>query len=266
MILLGQPTLDKQWCLENRVLPDAHIDGDLVHVQDIRAFEYGSSKKDTKIAYEDRTIDVRKLTSIDLFVEPFSIYKGVPNIGKAHTLLSFGFEGEHVVVSIEVRRQEGERFSPTKGLLNMCEIIYVIATERDAVKLRSNHRKNDVYLYPIRPKDPHVAQGVFRNIMERVHTLHDTPEFYHTFTNNCTTNLVEHLNAVNPGHVPSSIAFLLPGFAGRLAYSIGLIDTERSYEETKQLCHINERAHAAADNPAFSARIREGMEKLQKKV
>ena len=255
--LLNRPRNDKRWCLENRVLADARIDGDLVHIKDVRAFEYGEKKHDIRVAYENRTFDVRELTSVDLFVEPFTLSKRLPNLGKAHTFLSFGFGDRYVSVSIEVRRQEGERYSPTKGLLNEYEIIYIVGTERDVVKLRTNHRKNPVHLYPMRQGAPGLAQAMFRSVMERVHQLHDTPEFYHTFLNNCTTNLVEHLNTINPGKVPSSIAFLLPGFAGPLAYSIGLIDTTRSYEDTKAICRINEQALAAADSPEFSQRIRE---------
>ena len=39
----------------------------------------------------------------------------------AHTFLSFGFEdGRRLAISVEVRRERGESFSPLRGLLRQC--------------------------------------------------------------------------------------------------------------------------------------------------
>src|SRR5690606_8504462 len=111
----------------------------------IRNIEY-RSVSDYDIRYYDKTFDLGTIESLWYVVEPF---KG-QNPGAAHTFLSFGFEGgDYVAISAEIRKEKGEMFSALKGLMRQYEIVYVIADERDVIKLRSNHRKDDVFLYPI---------------------------------------------------------------------------------------------------------------------
>ena len=49
----------------------------------------------------------------------------------AHTMLSFGFEGdEYLAISAEVRTEKNEEYNPLLGLLNQYELTYVVADER----------------------------------------------------------------------------------------------------------------------------------------
>ena len=45
--------------------------------------------------------------------------------------------------------------------------------------------------------------------MKRVNQLHDEPEFYDTLSNNCTTNIVRHINTLAPDRVPHDYRVLL---------------------------------------------------------
>jgi hypothetical protein len=94
------------------------------------------------------------------------------------------------------------------------------------------------------------------DMMARANKLAFEPEFYDTFTNNCTTNIVNHINRIAPGKIGPSVGVLLPGLSDRLAYDLGLLDTTDTFERTKQRALINRRANrylAAAD---FSEKIR----------
>ncbi len=92
--------------------------------------------------------------------------------------------------------------------------------------------------------------------MARVNKLAVEPEFYDTFSNNCTTNIVGHINRLYPGRVPLDIGVLLPGYADRLAYDLGLLDTQESFEQTKRRARINRLANRFAESPDFSEQIR----------
>jgi hypothetical protein len=98
---------------------------------------------------------------------------------------------------------------------------------------------------------------MFIEMLTRANQLRDQPEFYNTLTSTCTTNIVCHVNTIVPGRVPFSLAILLPGYSDRLAYRIGLIDTNLSFEAARERYHVNEWAERYADDPQFSARIRE---------
>ncbi len=245
-----RPRGDRVWTPDMAVMPSARFDGDSVPVTGIRNAEYRSTE-DFTVAHYDRSFDLRALESVWYLVEPFGDMKG-----PAHTLVSFGFsDGSYVAISVELRREPGESFSPVKGLLKQYELMYVVADERDVIRLRTNYRHDDVFLYPVRATAEQ-RRRLFVSMLERANGLRERPEFYNTLTNTCTTNIVRHVNEIAPGKVPFSYKVLLPGYSDRLAYDLGLLDTDLPFEEAKARHHINARALRYADDPAFSALIR----------
>jgi hypothetical protein len=249
MILAFRPSNDRDWSPDQQRLPIATFDGPLVTVENIRNFEY-RSPADYTPRYYDKTFDLRKLESAWFVVEPFG--KGAA----AHTFVSFGFGGnDFVAVSVEIRKEKGESFSALKGLLRQYELMYVVGDERDLIKLRSNHRKDVVYLYPIHTT-PGKMRAMFTSMLARANKLRVDPEFYNTATNTCTTNIVRHVNAISPRRVPFHPAVLLPGHSDRLAYDLGLIDKSLPFDAVRARHRINERAMKYADDPQFSLRIR----------
>jgi hypothetical protein len=244
-----QPSNDRDWAVDQAILPHAEINGPMVTVRNIRNFRYVSEEQYTP-AYYDKTFDLRQLDSVWFVVEPFG------PVGAAHTFVSFGFgDRDFVAISIEIRKEKGETFSPLRGLLRQYEVMYVIGDERDLVKLRTNYRKDRVYLYPIHTtRERKVA--MFVSMLERANALRARPEFYNTLTNTCTTNLVEHVNEIVPQRIPLRPAVLLPANSDRLAYDLGLIRSGRPFDETRTAAQINDLARRFADDPDFSRKIR----------
>ena len=135
-------------------------------------------------------------------------------------------------VSVEIRKERGEAFNPMKGLLRQYELMYVVADERELILRRVLFDLCDVYVYRT-PAKPEQARALFCDVMRRVNKLADRPEFYDTLTNNCTTNIRNHINRLEPDEVPYDYRVLLPGYSDRLAYDLGLLATDRSFEETR---------------------------------
>jgi hypothetical protein len=95
------------------------------------------------VRYYDKTFQLSELRSVDLFLS----YWGSPLI--AHTIMSFGFEGdEYVAISIETRKEKGEDYSALKGFFKQYELIYIVADERDIVRLRTNYRRGRIRISP----------------------------------------------------------------------------------------------------------------------
>lgn len=246
-----RPSNDRNWSPDQKTLSYADIDGDTVTVHNIRNFRYRTTA-DYDPAYYDKTFDLKKLQTVWYVVEPFSGYKGA-----AHTFLSFGFEGdEYVAISVEIRKEVGESFGAVKGLFRQYELMYVIADERDAVKLRSNYRKDRVFLYPVKTT-PEKMRVIFLDMLERANKLKENPEFYNTLFSTCTTNIVSHVNKITPGRVPFRFDILMPANSDRLARELGLIDTDLPLEAARKKFEINARAMKYADSPDFSKKIRE---------
>jgi hypothetical protein len=241
---------DRNWQPDVAVLPYATMDGDLVTVHNIRNFDY-RSETDFTPAYYDRTFDLTRLDSVDLF----AVYWMGPNI--AHTLLSFGFgETDRLAVSIETRKEQGEGYSTIKGFFKQYELFYVVADERDVIRLRTNYRDpvEDVYLYRIRGSAAD-GRSLFLEYMRRINGLKERPEYYNTLTTNCTTAIW--LNAqVVPGPLPFSWKLLLSGHTPEYLYEQGLLDQSLPFAELRKRSWINARARAADGAEDFSERIR----------
>jgi len=248
-----KPSNDRDWSLDNAILPYAEFNEDTVTIRNVRNFEY-ETVLDYIPRYYDKTYDLNKIKSVDFINEPFS---GLA----AHTFLSFGFEnGDYVSISVEVRREKEEFYDIFKGAMRRFELMYVVADEKDVLRLRTNHRRDDVYLYPIKvPKNK--ARELFVDMLKKVNKLDKEPEFYHTLTNNCTTNIVNHVNniAEEEAKIDFTLRYVLPRFSDRLAYDLGLIDAEGSFEEIQERFNVTEIAQKHNDDPNFSQKIREDL-------
>lgn len=248
-----EPSNERDWQTDVAVLPYAIIEGDVITVHNIRNFDY-RSETDYTPAYYDKRFDLRKLEAVDMVV---SYWMG-PAI--AHVFLSFSFEGgDNLAISIETRKEKGEDYSSIKGFFRQYELIYVVADERDVIRLRTNYRHEppeDVYIYRIAGS---IEDGrrLFLEYMHEINALKVKPEFYNTLTTNCTTSIW--LNArVNPRHPPFSWKILASGYVPQLLYEHGRLKTNGlPFAELQQKSHINSRAQAADGAMDFSRRIRE---------
>ena len=244
-----RPSNARDWSPDQAVLATADFKRDRVEVRNIRNCTYLTAD-DYVVDHYDKTFDLDDLETVDFVMVPF---KGAPAL--AHTLLSFGFAGgDYLAVSVEVRKERGETYSVVGGLLQQFEIMYVVADERDAVRLRTDYRHDDVYVYRARAT-PKQVRALFVDVMKRVNELAKKPEFYDTLTNNCTTNIARHINSLAPDRVPTDPRILLPGYSDRLAYDLGLLETDLPFAQAKKQARV-----ASADSRAaagdFSQAIR----------
>jgi hypothetical protein len=248
------PMQDRDWAPEYARLAYATIKGDLVTIHYIRNFDY-RTETDFTPRYYDKTFDLRQLDSVDLIA---SYWMGDAS---AHTIVSFGFSGkDFLAVSIETRRERQESYSSIAGFFKQYELFYVVADERDLIRLRTNYRKDppeDVYLY--RTVAPAAyARLLFLDYIREINSLAEKPEFYNSLTTNCTTSILTHTR-VNPGSLPLSWKVLLSGYVPEYLYEHRRIDTSLPFEELKRRSHINAAARAADQAVDFSQRIRAGL-------
>jgi len=244
------PSNQRDWTPEQAKLALAEFDGHRVTVRNIRDCRW-RSPDDFSVSYSDKTFDLNDLRSVDFIVVPFN---ETPSLG--HTMLSFGFEnGEHLAVSVEIRKERGEAYNPIAGFFRQYELIYVVASERDVIEKRVACDLSDVYLYRS-TATPDQAGELFVDVMRRVDKLAKSPEFYDTLTNNCTTNIRNHVNHLKADRVPYDYRVLLPGYSDELAYDLGLIEHHGSYSETRLRARVNYQAYLHRDDPMFSEAIR----------
>jgi hypothetical protein len=251
------PSNERTWVAEHELVPYADFRGNQAEVHNIRNCEY-TSAEDYVLRYYNKTFDLSQIRSVDFIIVPFA---DLPQI--AHVMLSFGFANdEYVGISVEIRREKGEEYSPVAGFMRKYELMYVVGDERDLIQLRTIHRLDDVYVYRTRAT-PEQARMLFVDMLNRANKLTREPEFYNTLTNNCTSNVVDHINKLWPNRIAYSLQLLLPGYSDRVAYELGLLDTTKSFAETRSAARVNLLAYKNRNNTRFSAMIREPMLALQ---
>ena len=248
-----EPSNARDWQADVAKLPRATIEGDVVTVHNIRNFDYRSETDYTPASY-DKRFELSRLEGVDLV----AVYWMGPAI--AHIFVSFAFAGgEQLAISIETRKEKGEGYSTIKGFFRQYELYYVVADERDVIRLRTNYRHDppeDVYVYRVQgPIDN--ARRLFVDYLTKINALNSQPEFYNTLTTNCTTNIWMH-SLVNPQHLPLSWKILASGYVPEYLYETGRLDTRVPFPELRQRAHVNARAQAADKAADFSRRIRAG--------
>jgi hypothetical protein len=251
-LALRTPANDRNWRTDQAVLPHATIEGQRVTVHNIRNFRYHSATEYVP-GYYDKTFDVEKLKAVYFLMEPFADER----VG-AHTMLSFEFEDDSfLTLSVEARREQDVPYSAWRGLWRRYEVMYILADEQDMLPLRANHRANHVYMYPAKADLPELKE-LFMSVIHRVNELYEQPEFYNTLFNNCTTSLVDHVNALAEHPIRWHMAMLFTERSDALAVELGLlaVDEGLPINELRKQYRINEPAALHDGQPTFSQAIR----------
>ena len=144
--------------------------------------------------WETRTVRLSQLTGIDLAIN----YWGSPWM--AHPIASFQFaNAPPLCFFIETRKEIGESYSAIGGFFRQFELIYVVADERDVIRVRTNFRRSeDVYLYHT-TTPPEKARERFMDYIAALNQLHAHPRWYNAATTNCTTSIrTQHASRARP--------------------------------------------------------------------
>ena len=234
-----RPSNERFWVNDNARMATAEFDGEKVTIRNVRDFEWRSTK-DFDERWIDVTMSLDKMAKIWFVLEYFEPSKKQ----MAHTIMVFeDDDGQRIACSIEVRREQGERYHPIKGLFRQYELIYVWATERDVIGVRTRCRKKSVtHLFEAVVLGPGNDRRMLESYLRRSNKLSIDPEWYNTITNTCTTNIVAHVNEVYPGRVPWGVSILLPGLSPRLLSRNNLVKMTGTLEETLRDSVIDERA------------------------
>lgn len=247
-----QPSNDREWQPDVATLAWAEVHGDQLMFHNVRDFDY-RTETDFTPRYENRVYDLSKLRGLDLFMS----YWGSPAI--AHTILSWDFaDSLPLAISIETRKSKGQEYSAVKGFFRHYEIIYVTGDERDLVRVRTNYRGEQVYLYRLKVT-PEEARAMLMDYVATMNTLVDTPQFYNALVDNCTTAIRRHVKNVDANAPRADWRLLANGYGDQMLYERGRVDTSLPFEQLRALSDISARAKILDQDPRFSKGIREGL-------
>ena len=244
------PSNDRDWAADVAHGVTAEIAGPVVVLHNVRNFDWRSDTDFTP-RWETRRYSLDRLISVDLVS---SVWDS-PAI--AHTLISFGFaDGGHVVFSAEVRRERGEEFSEVGGFFKQFELVMIAADEKDIIRLRTNIRREDVTLLPLKLTGAQ-ARALFLGFAGRANDLARSAQFYQTVTSNCTTVIFELARHIDR-RVPLDWRILFSGYLPGYLYELGIIRTDIPLDQVLQQAAISRRAQDAPAAADYSQVIRAG--------
>lgn len=246
-----RPSNERQWMPEVAHLSRGSVAGDIVTLHNVRNFNWRSTT-DYDARWETRVYDLSQLESVDLALS----YWGRPAI--AHAIVSFGFsDGQYVAFSVEIRRKMGDKFSEIGGFFRQYELAVLASTEEDSLRVRTNVRGEDGYLYRVQMPDG-AARALFLSYVQTASRLVRKPRFYNTLTANCTTIVYRMVDQIVPG-LPLDYRLLLSGYLPEYLYQLDALDGADTPEAYRLAGHYTERARATQSNEQYSRNIRCGV-------
>lgn len=254
--LIFRPSHDRVWEIGHEQLPAISVTNDLVTIENYRYFKWTGPFEATP-NYETRQFLLSDITGVSVLISHFSEQEGL-----AHIFLSFELAtGTPIAISLETRREVGEKFSPLLGILRQFEIIYVVGDERDLIGVRTNHRDERVYLYPTHATAAQ-AQQLFQELTEAITAVYTTPQMYNTLTRNCTNEITRRVEKMSTLNFPFTWKTVLPGYFDEVLYEMGIIATETSFTETKA-AHLIKNTAANPSSSTYSQDIRASLPSLK---
>jgi hypothetical protein len=251
-----KPSNDGNWQPDVAQLAWADINGDEFTFHNVRNCDYRTDTDYTP-HWETRTVRLSQITGIDLAID----YWGSPWI--AHPIVSFQFaDAPPLCFSIETRKTVGQTYSTIGGLYRQFALIYLVADERDVIRLRTNYRHEDIYLYHL-TAPPNRARERFLEYVHSLNALRTQPRWYNAITTNCTTSI----RSQHPSkeRIPWDWRILLNGKGDELLYKDGaLVTGGLPFAELKAQSLIDDRAKRADKSPDFSQLIRVGLPPILK--
>ncbi|MCD9029545.1 DUF4105 domain-containing protein [Luteimonas sp. BDR2-5] len=246
------PSHDREWADDVARLLEADVRGNMVTLRNVRNFDWRSDS-DYAPRWETRRYELDRLVEADLIL---SYWMG-PHV--AHTLVSFGFDdGRKLVFSLEIRKERPESFSALGGFFRKFEAVIIAADESDIVRVRSNARGEDVYLYRL-DLDPAALRTLFLGYLEEAEGIRRQPRFYNTLSSNCTTIVFDLARRLAPS-LPIDYRLLLSGHFAEYAHDHGGLVPGYDYAELQARGRIGERARAHTGTPGdFPHAIRQGI-------
>jgi hypothetical protein len=247
-----KPSNDGNWQPDVAQLAWAEVNGDEVTLHNVRNCDY-RTETDYTPRWETRTVHISQVTGIDIAIN----YWGSPWI--AHPIVSFQFAAAPpLCFSIETRKKVGQSYSAIRGLYRQFELIYVVADERDVIRVRTNYRRGeDIYLYRT-TATPAQARERFHEYLRSVNEIRDHPRWYNAITTNCTTSIRDQHPTAE--RIPWDWRILLNGKGDELMFERHTIVTAGlPFSELKARSLIDQRAKAADAASNFSELIRVGL-------
>jgi len=251
--ILITPSNDRVWSPEMARLLTYTRDGDTITVKNVRNFNWtGPDTANEK--WETRRYVLSELKSVDVL----SLYWKGPRV--AHTYFSFVWaNGEALSLSVEIRKEVDENYSPIAGFFKAYELSILAGDERDFYGWRIHFPKEDLQRFRTRATTAEAGK-LLVTLLDAANELAARPEFYNTLTENCTTEVWMLTDALALGE-PLDWRMFASGYLPDFLYDLKILDTTRPLADLRERAHtmpaVRKAMARGVTGPTFSKAIRD---------
>jgi len=241
LVAAREPSLERTWDEDVAVLVGVDLlpDG-TVRLRGVRDWRYTRDSVVSK-RYFDARYDPQDITGLWLYEQELGLGGLV-----AHTFLIFEFGASSIPdprrwlgLSVETRREAGEKYSIVRGMLREFEVTHVWATERDLVTRRVEHLDYPLTRYRVDVPDEYLGR-IFLRFLRETAALATTPRWYNTLTTNCTSSLIRYVNQAETGAIPRHYSSVLTGRGDEHLRRLGYLDPDYTLQITREWLAANE--------------------------
>ncbi len=233
-LAIREPSLERTWDEDVRVLTgvDRLPDG-AYRLTAVRNWTYTDDSV-VSTAYQPIRYDPADVEALWLYEQELGLGGRI-----AHTFLVFQFPFRYgptfrwLGLSVETRREVGERYSIVGGVLKKFEVTHIWAAEEDLVRRRVEYLDYPLTRYPVTVPREYLAR-IFEQMIQETDALADTPRWYNTLTTNCTSSLIRYVNEAEPGAIPGHWSSIFTGRADDHLGELGYVDLASAVPITKE--------------------------------
>lgn len=238
LVSLREPSLHRTWDEDVSVLAGVDISPDeIVTLTRIRDWQYSVNSITSK-SYFDESFNPNDIVAMWMYEQQLDAAGLI-----AHTFIVFEFDekyerARYLGLSVETRREQGEAYSIIGGALRSFEITHIWATEKDLVTRRVQFLDYPLTRYRLEIPAEYRSR-IFLKFAEETQGLASRPRWYNTASNNCTSSLIEHVNASEPGAIPFHYSYALTGKVDEYLEELGYKASGYSLHITRDFLESN---------------------------
>ncbi len=215
-------------------LPHVESNEDAFSIAPVRAWRYSGNEVGEKHWQEEKQVyRYDELENIWFVVEP---HPGLNAM--AHTLVLFEFSDDRLLgLTIEARREVGEKYSAFWGNWGKFELAYIWADAQDLLLRRAVYLNHEIEIYPVAEADVYGPQ-LLRDLLDNTQAIEAKPRLYNTLFSNCTNELAK------TAGFDWAPAFILTGYAADYLHSNGLLASRREFDDLKRIANVTNKLRA----------------------
>jgi len=259
-MIFRHPKQNRLWCPEHSKTPRVEIDGDNIKIHNFIYVEYKSALNPEKVKHTIFEFKLAQLKGLSILLEEFPIKIWKYTFMPAHLFLSFELDDGRVFsISVAGRRLRNEKISFKRILPHYKEIFYKVINEKDTIVERAYFEKDTVFLFPLNAERKQI-QKVFLDMAGEINKLDKKPEWFDTFSKNCTTEAIRHLRRSGFRFPLFSTRYILTNSFEKFLFKKGFLQV-KDESDIRKVYDVTNYIVTHRDDTNLSRKIRDEIKK-----